>query len=209
MITLTPLSGPYPAPLAYLLTVDNARILLDCGAPDHAPEFAPSTSLDAAAARAAATAHYLRTIADLAPTLSLVLLTHPLLESVGLLAWLRARCGLRCPVYGTLPTREMGRWAVEEWVDARSMEQDNPARAAVATEDVTGTKKRTKGKGKELAAPRSAAMEVDQEDNQDPWHAVWQVSKQEIREAFLAVNAIRWTQPIHLSGASLALLSTL
>ena len=42
MITFTPLSGAARSsrtvPLAYLLQVDDVRILLDCGAPDWCPE---------------------------------------------------------------------------------------------------------------------------------------------------------------------------
>jgi cleavage and polyadenylation specificity factor subunit 2 len=42
MITFTPLSGAAHSsrtvPLAYLLQVDDVRILLDCGSPDWIPE---------------------------------------------------------------------------------------------------------------------------------------------------------------------------
>ena len=42
MITFSPLAGPARderiQPLAYLLVVDDVRILLDCGAPDWCPE---------------------------------------------------------------------------------------------------------------------------------------------------------------------------
>lgn len=42
MITFTPLSGAARSsrttPLAYLLQVDDVRILLDCGSPDWCPE---------------------------------------------------------------------------------------------------------------------------------------------------------------------------
>ncbi len=42
MITFTPLSGAAgtvrTVPLAYLLQVDDVRILLDCGSPDWCPE---------------------------------------------------------------------------------------------------------------------------------------------------------------------------
>ena len=42
MITFTPLSGAARStrttPLAYILQVDDVRILLDCGSPDWAPE---------------------------------------------------------------------------------------------------------------------------------------------------------------------------
>lgn len=46
MITFTPLSGAARSsrstPLAYLLQIDDVRILLDCGSPDWSPE--PSLS---------------------------------------------------------------------------------------------------------------------------------------------------------------------
>ena len=48
MITFTPLSGAARSsrtvPLAYLLQVDDVRILLDCGSPDWCPE--PSANAD-------------------------------------------------------------------------------------------------------------------------------------------------------------------
>lgn len=204
MITFTPLSES-----SYLLCVDSARVLLDCGTYDRSPEF-PSSSTSTLSS--AASIEYLRRLAELAPTLSLVVLTHPLLSSVGLLPWLKTKCGLRCPVYATLPTREMGRWAVEEWVEARSMEEKNTARDVVNTEESTGgasNKKRSKGKGKEvlLAEPKveegdDDKMDIVREEEGDPWKAVWQLTKKEIRETFVSVNAVRWTQPIHLSGAS-------
>ena len=48
MITFTPLSGAARSsrtiPLAYLLQVDDVRILLDCGSPDWCPEEPEGTS---------------------------------------------------------------------------------------------------------------------------------------------------------------------
>jgi cleavage and polyadenylation specificity factor subunit 2 len=48
MLTFTPLSGAAKSsrtsPLAYLLQVDDIKILLDCGSPDWCPE--PSTSAE-------------------------------------------------------------------------------------------------------------------------------------------------------------------
>lgn len=45
MITFTPLSGAAQSsttsPLAYLLQVDDVRILIDCGSPDWSPEASP------------------------------------------------------------------------------------------------------------------------------------------------------------------------
>lgn len=214
-ITLTPLSGPFPSPPAYLLTVDSAKILLDCGVFDALPEFSSSSSPSSSEAATA----YLSTLRDLAPSLNLVLLTHPLLSSVGLLPWLKARCGLRCPVYATLPTREMGRWAVEEWVEARSLHEKNEAREILKKVGANGTtngppSKRRKGKEVEellLPVEEDVKMEPTEdevegatEEEKNPWDVVWKLTLKEIRDAFLSVNAVRWTQPVHLSGASKA-----
>lgn len=205
--TLTPLGGPFPAPASYLLTIDGSRILLDAGCWDASPDFPLSSTLadqpaqEAKEAARAQTLAYLATLKELAPSLNLVLLTHPLLSSVGLLPWLKARCGLRCPVYATLPTREMGRWAVEEWVQGRSAEEKNDALAAVASTAVGPLEKKGKGKGKQQRASAPQALEDADEEEQDPWRPVWNVSTTEIRDAFLSVSAVRWTQPVHLSGS--------
>lgn len=203
-ITLTPLA-PSSSPPAYLLTVDSAKILLDCGTFDHSPESVGSSSSSSSPSLdAEATAAYLRTLKELAPTLNLVLLTHPLLTSLGLLPWLKAKCGLRCPVYATLPTREMGRWAVEEWVEARSANEKNEARDVVVAEVVAGAGggKKRKGKGKEVIKEEVKEEEdkMEEDESKDPWDVVWKVTTKEIRDAFLAVNAVRWTQPVHLAG---------
>ena len=51
MITFTPLSGAARSsrstPLAYLLQVDDVRILLDCGSPDWSPEDSSSSVQEA------------------------------------------------------------------------------------------------------------------------------------------------------------------
>lgn len=241
-ITIQPLSA-HPLPPTYLLTVDNARILLDCGAYDKASEVTlPGSSADASSAdgdepTCEQVTEYLVRLQTLAPTLNLVLLSHPLLSSLGLLPYLRARCGLRCPVYATLPTREMGRFAVEEWAEARSAAERNDARYAqlqqsqsaaaakieAATVAAVAAKKR---KGKATTKPEPAAdvemsdgavvpatattgeaeaareeEEADDASGSDPWDPAWKLTTQEIRDAFLAINAVRWTQPIHLTGA--------
>jgi hypothetical protein len=206
-ITLTPLAPPHHPP-TYLLTVDSAKILLDCGTFDHSPS--PSSS-PLSSSHSAATANYLATLRELAPILNLVLLTHALLTSLGLLPYLKAKCGLRCPVYATLPTREMGRWAVEEWVEQRSEEERNEGRDVVVAKAVEGKKGR-KGKARELESvvletvkmeeeDGDGVVEKKEEDRGDPWDVVWKVTTKEIRDAFLTVNAVRWTQPVHLSGS--------
>lgn len=243
-ITIRPLSA-HPLPPTYLLTVDNARILLDCGAYDKANEatLAQSPAEQAEQPTDEQVTEYLATLQALAPDLNLVLLSHPLLSSLGLLPYLRARCGLRCPVYATLPTREMGRFAVEEWAEARSAAERNDARyaqlqqnlsaAAARAEAATAAvvaKKQRKGKPAQVetaaaadvemadAAPSAsdsvADLDTAQEkpkdataDKSDPWDPAWKLTIQEIRDAFLAINAVRWTQPIHLTGPSARALS--
>ncbi|KAK4705180.1 cleavage and polyadenylation specificity factor subunit 2, partial [Phenoliferia sp. Uapishka_3] len=203
--TITPLGGPFPSPSSYLLTIDGSNILLDCGSYDNSPS-SPSSSPSSPSSRLQ-TREYLNKLKELAPTLNLVLLTHPLLSSLGLLPWLKARCGLRCPVYATLPTREMGRWAVEEWVEARSEEERNEARenkGKKGEKQVALSEKKGKGKARAKEVAVVAQMEVDDEaedeEDRDPWDQVWKLSTTEIRDAFLSVSAVRWTQPVHLSG---------
>lgn len=238
-ITLTALS-PRPLPASFLLTIDSAKILLDCGTLDHAPEQLGSNEHDSDPATAATTAAavqvYLETLRQLAPTLNLVLLSHPLLSSLGLLPWLRSKCDLRCPVYATLPTREMGKWAVDEWVQARSHAELNKAQqedsnnrqqqqqqqqpGSTTTKQAPGNKRR-KLKSQQSSSQQDALVTLDtvepangshqdddDHDNDDgndsnPWEVAWKVTAKEIRETFLAVNAVRWTQPVHLSGQCL------
>lgn len=209
-ITLTPLCDPSVAPASFLLSVDNANILLDCGIYDHNPS--PSSSPTSTADTSAALQAYLVKLAALAPSLDLVLLSHPLLSSVGLLPWLKARCGLRCPVYATLPTREMGRYAVQEFVEAKTAEERNRAREVAKAREAEPVGRAKKGKmiakdemdgieeeqqeGKEVVVQGQG----EKEEEEDVWSQVWQLRMSEVRDAFLQVNAVRWTQPVHLQG---------
>ncbi|SCV73662.1 BQ2448_6092 [Microbotryum intermedium] len=208
-ITLTSLSE---SPPCYLLTIDSAKILLDCGIHDTPDEF-PST-LTSSTSSTSSISTYLKTLQALAPSLNLVIVTHPLLTSLGLLPWLKAKCGLRCPVYATLPTREMGRYAVEEWIVARSEEEENEAfREGDAVDKAIKNKGKGKGKGKgkrarmevedqlvKVEEERDEGMGGQEAGEEDLMQQVWKLSTHEVRQAFLAVNAVRWTQPVHLSG---------
>ena len=172
MITITPLGTP---PLSYILSLDSAQILLDCGLTESAP------------------ASYFTELRRIAPQLALVLLTHPTLHSLGALPFLKAH-GATCTVYGTLPTREMGKYQLEEFINARSQEEYNPARQSIVdSTDHEASHKRRKGKAKEIV--------VLQKDEMDDIGTTWQFSKKEIRDAFTSITAIRWTQPVHLTGS--------
>ncbi|PLW56559.1 hypothetical protein PCANC_01444 [Puccinia coronata f. sp. avenae] len=194
-IKLTPLVGAHDSTglLSYLLEIDEGRILLDCGCPDRPVlgEIDP----------------YLNKLAELAPTLDLVLLSHPLLSSLGLVPLLRSRLGLRCPVYATLPTKEMGRWAAEEWIAQRALEESN------GLENSTGLDNLSQSQNPNLSAtdqslqnapaetetsPKSNTLNPPSKSNSSD--QIWKVSFKELRDAFDSVIAVRYSQPIHLGG---------
>ncbi|TDL29537.1 cleavage and polyadenylation specificity factor subunit [Rickenella mellea] len=123
MITFTPLSGgaasPRTTPLAYLLQVDDVRILLDCGSPDWCPEVSPDFP-----SHGATWEPYCTSLKSIAPTIDLVLFTHGDLSHTGLYAYAFSRWGLRCPAYATLPVQAMARIAsLEEVVGIRAQEE--------------------------------------------------------------------------------------
>ncbi|KAJ6598875.1 beta-lactamase-like protein [Mycena vulgaris] len=116
MITFTPLSGAAhssrTAPLAYLLQVDDVRILLDCGSPDWSPED-PALDLEE---------HWEEYLC--APTVDLVLLSHGDLAHCGLYAYAYSRWNLKAPTYTSLPVQAMGRIATTEDIEGIRDEED-------------------------------------------------------------------------------------
>ncbi|MBW0491565.1 hypothetical protein O181_031280 [Austropuccinia psidii MF-1] len=189
-ITLRPLIGAHDGSgiLCYLLVIDEGHILLDCGCPDR---LAPG-NIDG----------YLRALAELAPNLDLVILSHPVLSCVGLVPLLRARLGLCCPIYATLPTKEMGRWAAQEWVGQRTLEEPHGCLGSQTQNSGSNPLRRTHEKSlkkaiKELDLEPSPTLE---EASNDFSNHIWRVSFKEIRDAFESVIAVRYSQPINLSG---------
>ena len=123
MLEFTPLSGPYvpreskadscieqPKALAYLIEIDQVRVLLDCGA----PESFDFRGMHAAPGPDALHGTLPEILARIAPTIDLVLLTHASTANLGLYAYARARLGLLCPAYTTLPVQAMGRLGMHE-----------------------------------------------------------------------------------------------
>ncbi|KAG9317488.1 beta-lactamase-like protein [Chiua virens] len=117
MITFRPLAGAVgaqsPVPLAYLLQVDDIRVLLDCGSPDWSPEH-PSQYADA----------YCDALRHCAPTVDLVLISHGDLAHAGLYAYACARWGLTAPAYTTIPVQAMARIVTLEDIEGTRDEQD-------------------------------------------------------------------------------------
>jgi cleavage and polyadenylation specificity factor subunit 2 len=117
MLTFTSLSGAAKSsrtsPLAYLLQVDDIKILLDCGSPDWCPE--PSSSVKDADGETECSHHWRQYCENLkecvvghrssdsalscsyriAPSVDLVLLSHGVLAHSGLYPYAHSRWGLK------------------------------------------------------------------------------------------------------------------
>ncbi len=186
----------HPRALAYLLQMDDVRVLIDCGSTedflfggpaqlDSEPEAdasqkqAQPESSSMAQQRQAADLdiHHLKAapldtlLRQLAPTIDLVLLSHSSLDHLGLYAYAHAKLGLRCQVYATMPVQSMGKLTVLEAIQTWRSEVD------IENETNNGTTRRC------LAT-------VDQ-----------------VEEAFEEIKTVRYMQPTHLEGkcASLTL----
>lgn len=91
-ITFTPLYGVHTDhhALAFVLSIDHFNILLDCG---WTSAFDPK---------------YLANLAKVAPSIHVVLLSHPDVAHVGALPYAVAKLGLKAPIFSTLPVWRMG-----------------------------------------------------------------------------------------------------
>jgi cleavage and polyadenylation specificity factor subunit 2 len=210
MITFTPLSGAVgthrTVPLAYLLQVDDVRILLDCGSPDWTPEEHRPTP-DLGQSTNFPWSHYCNALREYvspvvsphcilphalrrcAPTVDLVLLSHGDLAHAGLYAYAYAHWGLKAPAYTTIPVQAMARIGTLEDTEGTRDEQDirdpeeqsrsddNPASAGTEQED---------------------SSDVDGSSGHPPMKYVATVH--DIHEAYDAVNTLRYSQPTHLQG---------
>ena len=130
-----------PKALAYLLELDDVKILIDCGGAEdfsfpqvHEPAEELRTPSDnegeASTAPTPASSEwqgrpsdsFLRSasldsiLSRLGPSIDLVLLSHSTLSHLGSLAWVRSNYGFDCPIFATLPTQVMGRLTVLEAV---------------------------------------------------------------------------------------------
>ncbi|KAI9095542.1 beta-lactamase-like protein [Phlyctochytrium arcticum] len=106
-IKFTPLSGALNEdPLCYLLEVDEAKILLDCGWTD---EFDPATLT------------YLKRIAK---GIDAVLFSHADLEHLGAFPYAYGHLGLNCPAYATVPVHDMGQICMYDAYQSRTSVED-------------------------------------------------------------------------------------
>ncbi|KAI9033149.1 beta-lactamase-like protein [Hyaloraphidium curvatum] len=102
-VKFTALSGARnEQPPCYLLEIDEAKVLLDCGWSD---TFDPDD---------------LKHLKRIAKQVDAVLLSHADLAHLGALPYAAAKLGLDCPVYATVPVHSMGMLAVQDAVLSRT-----------------------------------------------------------------------------------------
>ncbi|KZT38353.1 hypothetical protein SISSUDRAFT_1021621 [Sistotremastrum suecicum HHB10207 ss-3] len=174
MITFSPLSGGAAStvnpPLAYLLQVDEVRILLDCGSPDWNLESPSSSSSDTQEPWQS----YCTALKNFAKTVDLVLLSHGDLSHSGLYAYARAHWGLSAPAYCTLPVQSLLKISTLEEIETLRAEED--VGDVEPTENEEGSTPRPSTKHKWIATPL------------------------EVTNAFEALIPLRYSQPTHLQG---------
>ncbi|KAH7931204.1 hypothetical protein BV22DRAFT_1190509 [Leucogyrophana mollusca] len=189
MITFTPLSGAArtsrTVPLAYLLQVDDVRILLDCGSPDWSPE-EPSLGIKPEDVEKVPYhwEEYCEALRQCAPTVDLVLLSHGDLAHAGLYAYAYSHWDLKAPAYSTLPVQAMARIATTEDVEGIRDEQQ----IEVVEEEIA---QRESSDGNENETPPSRGTKVV---------GKYVATVQEVHEAYDAINTLRYSQPTHLQG---------
>ncbi|GLB33982.1 putative cleavage and polyadenylation factor 2 C-terminal [Lyophyllum shimeji] len=191
MITFTPLSGAARSsqtkPLAYLLQVDDVRILLDCGSPDWAPEPAHTIIPDGAEEPAYHWETYCNALRECAPTIDLVLLSHGDLAHTGLYPYAYSRWGLKAPAYTTLPVQAMGRIAVSEDVEGIREEED--------VGDELETKLQQPSESMDVVEGPSTLL-----PKKEAKRGKYVATLAEVQDAFDSINTLRYSQPTHLQG---------
>ncbi|CAF3339884.1 unnamed protein product [Rotaria socialis] len=107
ILKLQVITGAYnEGALAYLLQTDDFRFLLDCGWDEN---FSPEIIEE-----------YKRHI----KSIDAVLITYPDIYHLGALPYLVGHCGLKCPVYATIPVYKMGQMFMYDLHQSRSNSED-------------------------------------------------------------------------------------
>ncbi len=197
MITFTPISGSSSSvqsdnaqvPLCYLLQVDEVNILLDLGGYDPRK---PSSS--------SRTYEYEEKIRELSPKISLVLLSHSPTSYLSLYPFARTHWGLRCPVYATQPTVEMGRVVcleeVSDWRDEVEVEGEEQREGSQSQNAAN------KEMGEELFEGEQGEKEREatEDKGKKPLRGPFVCTAEQVNEAFNWIKAVRYNQPVHMAG---------
>ncbi|CAD5234858.1 unnamed protein product [Bursaphelenchus xylophilus] len=107
IIKFEPLSGAYDnGPLCYLLQVDQVYILLDCGWNEHFDM------------------NFINALKPRISQINAVLVTYADINHIGALPFLVTKCGLKCPIYATLPVLKMGKLFLYDWLTSHENAED-------------------------------------------------------------------------------------
>ena len=107
LVKFTPLCGARSEqPLCYLLEIDEACILLDCGWDE---------TFDLA---------LLRRLLKIAPSIDAVLISHGDLQHLGALPYIFSKGNMKAKVYATLPVQKFGKLAMYDVLQSRSERED-------------------------------------------------------------------------------------
>lgn len=201
MITFTPLSGAARSsrtvPLAYILQVDDVRILLDCGSPDWCPETKEHPWEEYCEALRQSVILIILFMAKFltfvlhrcAPTIDLVLLSHGDLAHAGLYPYAYSRWGLKAPAYTTLPVQAMARIAATEDVEGIREEED------------VGDDKSKQDEQDDSPMETADRNSERFESKIGRLNGKYVAALREVQDAFDSVNTLRYSQPTHLQGS--------
>ena len=147
-------------------------------------------------------------INSLAPQLTLVLLSSPTIEALGLLPYLVSKLRLACPIYATFQCRTLGQLTLEEWIEARAAEEEQFLRSTGSSSyfPPPATPLTAHGPTKSPGVPpqtpstpashaKAAAGEPRRADD-----AAWRVTKQDVQLSFSRITPVVYTQVVRLAG---------
>ncbi|KAG8856093.1 hypothetical protein FRB91_001267 [Serendipita sp. 411] len=181
MVSFTPLSGgacsDFTLPLAYVLDIDGAKILLDCGSPDWHAEDDITNETE----RYKVIDGYCTELRRLSPEIDVVLISHGDLAHAGLYAYAHAHWGLSATTYTTLPVRATARIAsLEEAMTLRSEEDvdHKPDEIETSEQDAAQTRIRKAEQKRRIFVP----------------------TVEEVNSAFQSIITLRYSQPTQLAG---------
>ncbi|KAF8312281.1 hypothetical protein DL93DRAFT_2126087 [Clavulina sp. PMI_390] len=188
----TALSGdaasPHPRPLAYVLQIDDIKVLLDCGSPEWCPETPEDYDWSS----------YCNALESIAPSIDLVLFSHGDLPHLGLYAYAHARWGLTAPVYASLPVQALGRIAVNEEAENIRASQDVDS-TPQQDQDQQQPKPEVEGEAEGSTSTDVVMAGSEEKKARGPLSPLIATSA-EIASAFDGITTLRYSQPTHLSG---------
>ena len=136
----------------------------------------------------------------IAPKIDLVLLSHGDLAHSGLYPYAYSRWGLKAPAYSTLPVQAMARIAASEEVDGLRDEQDVDGSAEAKMRDEEDKDAQEAMDVREDGPSEGERGSPAAENTTGKYVA----TPQEVHDAFDSINTLRYSQPTHLQGTSLA-----